>query len=132
MARMTMNSKLLASIVGAAFISAPNVVLAAAGQAEPWQMNLQDPVTPVAEFINVFTNYLHIGMFLISGFVLSLLIYVMVKFNAKANPVPSKTTHHVGLEVAWTLIPVLILVVIAIPSFRLLYLQRLELDLSIS
>jgi cytochrome c oxidase subunit II len=121
---MTMNSKLLASIVGAAFISAPNVVLAAAGQAEPWQMNLQDPVTPVAEFINVFTNYLHIGMFLISGFVLSLLIYVMVKFNAKANPVPSKTTHHVGLEVAWTLIPVLILVVIAIPSFRLLYLQR--------
>jgi cytochrome c oxidase subunit II len=53
-----------------------------------------------------------------------LLVYVMVKFNAKANPVPSKTTHNVGLEVAWTLIPVLILVVIAIPSFRLLYLQR--------
>jgi cytochrome c oxidase subunit 2 len=48
----------------------------------------------------------------------------MVKFNAKANPVPSKTTHHAGLEVAWTVIPVLILVIIAIPSFRLLYLQR--------
>ncbi len=121
---MTMNSKLLTSILAAAFACAPGLALAAAGQAEPWQMNLQDPVTPVAEYIHVFINYLHIGMFLISAFVLGLLIYVMVKFNAKANPVPSKTTHHVGLEIAWTVIPVLILVIIAIPSFRLLYLQR--------
>jgi cytochrome c oxidase subunit II len=121
---MTKNSKLLAGAIAAAVAFVPSFALAAAGQAVPWQMNLQDPVTPVAEYINVFIDYLHIGMFLISGFVLALLIYVMVKFNAKANPVPSKTTHHVGLEVAWTLIPVLILVVIAIPSFRLLYLQR--------
>jgi cytochrome c oxidase subunit II len=124
MARMTMNSKLLAGVFAAAVIAAPSLALAAAGQAEPWQMTLQDPVTPVAEYINTFIFWLHWGMFAICAFVLGLLIYVMVKFNAKANPVPSKTTHNVGLEVAWTLIPVLILVVIAIPSFRLLYLQR--------
>jgi cytochrome c oxidase subunit II len=124
MAKMTMTSKLLAGIAAAALLIAPDFALAAAGQAVPWQMNLQDPVTPVAEFIRWFIDYLHIGMFIISAFVAGLLIYVMVKFNAKANPVPSKTTHHVGLEVAWTLIPVLILVTIAIPSFRLLYLQR--------
>jgi cytochrome c oxidase subunit II len=120
---MTVRSKLLATFT-AALVLTPVAAFAAAGVAEPWQMNLQDPVTPVAEYINVFTNYLHIGMFAISAFVLGLLLYVMVKFNAKANPVPSKTTHHVGLEVAWTLVPVLILVAIAIPSFRLLYLQR--------
>ena len=111
-----MTATAMALMSGAAF--------AAAGQAEPWQMNLQDPVTPVAEYINWFANALHIGMTIITLFVLGLLVTVMVKFNAKANPVPSKTTHHVGLEVAWTLIPVLILVIIAIPSFRLLYLER--------
>lgn len=124
MARMTMKSKLLAGAFATALAATPSMAVAAAGQAEPWQMNLQDPVTPVAEYINTFMNALHIGMFAISAVVLALLLYVMVKFNAKANPVPSKTTHHVGLEVAWTLIPVLILVIIAIPSFRLLYLQR--------
>jgi cytochrome c oxidase subunit II len=124
MATMTMKSKLLAGIFAAAVVFAPRLVLAAAGQAEPWQMGLQDPVTPVAEFITVFVKYLHIAMFAVSAFVAGLLIYVMVKFNAKANPVPSKTTHHVGLEVAWTIVPILILVIIAIPSFRLLYLER--------
>jgi cytochrome c oxidase subunit II len=121
---MTMKSKLLAGAIAAASAATPSLAVAAAGQAEPWQMNLQDPVTPVAEYINTFMNALHVGMFGISAVVLCLLLYVMLKFNAKANPVPSKTTHHVGLEVAWTLIPVLILVIIAIPSFRLLYLQR--------
>ncbi len=117
------NRMMAATLVGALALAAP-AAWAAAGQPVPWQMNLQDPVTPVAEFIDWFIDYLHIGMFLISGFVLALLIYVMVKFNAKANPVPSKTTHHVGIEIAWTVIPILILVAIAIPSFRLLYLQR--------
>jgi cytochrome c oxidase subunit II len=107
-----------------ATVAAPSLAFAEAGKAVPWQLNLQDPVTPVAEFINEFSNYLHIGMTLIVLFVAALLLYVMVKFSAKANPVPSKTTHHVGLEVAWTIIPVLILVGIAIPSMRLLYLER--------
>jgi cytochrome c oxidase subunit II len=118
------NKMLTAAVVGGLAAALPAFAWAAAGQPEPWQMNLQDPVTPVAEFITTFHNYLTVVITLITLFVLGLLIYVMVKFNAKANPVPSKTTHHVGLEIAWTVIPVLILVAIAIPSFRLLYLER--------
>jgi cytochrome c oxidase subunit 2 len=60
---------------------------------------------------------------LICLFVLALLVFVVWKFNEKANPTPSKTTHHAGLEVAWTILPVMILVVIAMPSFRLLTMQ---------
>jgi cytochrome c oxidase subunit II len=123
-ATMTFVQRLGAGLLAAAVSLAPSLALAAAGQAEPWQLGLQDPVTPVAEYINWFHNYLLVIITVITLFVLALLIYVMVRFNAKANPVPSKTTHHVGLEVAWTLLPVLILVAIAIPSFRLLYLQR--------
>lgn len=90
------------------------------GLAKPWQLGLQDAATPVAEFIHSFHHGLLITITVITLFVLALLVIIVAKFNAKANPVPSKTTHHVGLEIAWTLIPVLILVVIAIPSFRLL------------
>jgi cytochrome c oxidase subunit II len=119
-----MNSTTKSLLIAAALVLLPSLAFAAAGQPEPWQRNLQDPVTPVAEFINVFMNWLHVGMALITLFVLGLLIYVMVKFNAKANPVPSTTTHNTMIEVVWTVVPVLILLVIAIPSFRLLYLQR--------
>src|SRR5262245_56345673 len=94
----------------------------AEGHAVPWQMGLQPGVTPVAEYIHWFHNYLLLPV--ITVFVLGLLIYVMVKFNAKANPIPSKTTHNTLVEVLWTVIPIIILVVIAIPSFRLLYFQR--------
>ncbi len=97
---------------------------AAAGQPEPWQLGLQDMVTPVGEYIAWFHNFLLITITAITLFVLGLLIYVMVKFNAKANPVPTKTTHNALVEVIWTVVPVLILVIIAIPSLRLLYLQR--------
>jgi cytochrome c oxidase subunit II len=97
---------------------------AATGHAEPWQYGLQEYVTPVGHYINWLHNWLLVLITAIAAFVLALLVYVMVKFNAKANPVPSKTTHHVGLEVAWTVIPVLILVAVVIPSMRLLYLQR--------
>lgn len=108
-----------------ALATAPALAQAAAGQAEPWQMGLQDSVTPVSDYIHWFHNLILMPIIVIIAlFVLALLIVVMVKFNAKANPVPSQTTHHVGLEVAWTVIPVLILVIIAIPSLRLLYLQR--------
>ena len=70
-----------------------------------------------------FHNFLFVLITVITLFVLGLLVAVVVKFNAKANPVPSKTTHNTLIEVAWTLIPVLILVGIAVPSFRLLFLQ---------
>ena len=107
------------TLVGASSAEAAN------GHADPWQMGLQEAVTPVAEGIHWFHNGLLMPIItVITLFVLALLIYVMVKFNAKANPVPSKTTHNTLIEVLWTVIPILILVVVAIPSFRLLYLQR--------
>lgn len=119
-----LNSAMLRLMGFAAFLASPTVAFAKAGMAEPWQMGLQDAATPVAEFIHTFHNWLLAIITIITLFVLGLLITVMVRFNEKANPVPSKTTHHVGLEIAWTLIPVLILVGIAIPSLKLLYLER--------
>ena len=86
-----------------------------------WQLNLQTPASPVMEKMVDFHNLLLWIITLISVFVLGLLIYVAVKFNSRANPVPSKTTHNTLLEVIWTGIPVLILAVIAIPSYRLLF-----------
>nr|WP_244595432.1 cytochrome c oxidase subunit II [Bosea lathyri] len=89
----------------------------------PWQLNLQGAATEVSEYIHWFHDWLNVIIFAITIFVLGLLLYVAWRFNEKSNPVPSKTTHNALLEVAWTVIPVLILVVIAIPSFRLLKLQ---------
>ncbi len=94
-----------------------------AAEPEPWKFGLQEAVTPVMEDIAWFHNILFWLITIITLFVLVLLVAVIVKFNAKANPVPSKTTHNTLIEVAWTLIPVLILVGISIPSFRLLFLQ---------
>jgi cytochrome c oxidase subunit II len=121
---MKITSAILATLSGCAVLMMGPAAFAAAGHAEPWQMGLQDPVTPVAEYIVWFHNYLLVIITAITLFVMGLMLYVMVKFNAKANPVPSKTTHNAILEVAWTVIPIIILVAIAIPSFRLLYLQR--------
>ncbi len=74
--------------------------------------------------IDAFHNELLIIITLITVFVLALLVYVMWRFNAKRNPVPSKTTHNTLLEVLWTAVPVLILVAIAVPSFKLLYFEN--------
>ena len=91
------------------------------GRAVPGQIGLQPAVTPIAEEMHFFHDSVLLPIIIvISLFVLALLIYVMVRFNEKTNPVPSRTTHHALLEVAWTIVPVLILVVIAVPSFRLL------------
>ena len=76
------------------------------------------------EAVRDFYDLLFVIIVAIAAFVLALLVYVMVRFNAKRNPVPSKTSHNTFLEMAWTAIPVVILVVIAIPSFRLLYFQK--------
>ena len=95
------------------------------GYAKPWQIGLQEAASPSMEGIHWFHNGLLLPIITgITLFVLGLMIYVVVKFNARANPVPSRTTHNTTVEVLWTVIPILILVVIAIPSFRLLYLQR--------
>ena len=91
------------------------------GQPAPWEMTLQQAATPIMEQITWFHNLLLWTISAITLFVLILLVVVMVKFNAKANPIPSRTTHNTLIEVAWTVVPVLILVAIAIPSFRLLF-----------
>lgn len=95
----------------------------AIGQPEPGQINLSKPATEVMQKITEFHDLVNVIIIAIALFVLALMIFVMVRFNEKANPTPSKTTHHVGLEVAWTVLPIAILLVIAIPSFKLLYLQ---------
>src|SRR3569833_1199261 len=93
------------------------------GQPAPWEYRLQEAASPVMENITWFHGLLLTIITVITLFVLALLIAVVVKFNARANPTPSRTTHNTLLEVAWTLIPVLILVTIAVPSFRLLFLE---------
>lgn len=98
-------------------------VMAGVGQPSDRQMGLQDPVTEVAAEISRFHDVVNTIIIAITIFVMILLVIVMVRFNERANPTPSRTTHHTGLEIAWTVIPILILVVIAIPSFKLLYLQ---------
>ncbi len=91
------------------------------GYAEPGQIGFQQPVTEVARDIEWFHNAILMPIItLISLFVLALLAYVVWKFNDKANPVPTRTTHNTLLEVAWTVIPVMILVIIAAYSFPLL------------
>ncbi len=118
--------KLFASltVLGTALSAAPSAIAAGLGQPVDWQMNLQQSASPVMTFITDFHNGLLILITIICLFVLGLLIWVCVKYNAKANPVPSRTTHNTLVEVVWTVVPILILIGIAIPSFRLLYFQR--------
>jgi cytochrome c oxidase subunit 2 len=100
-----------------------DVAWAGTGQPSPWQLGFQGSVTPVMDYIHWFHDWLLVIITLITLFVLGLLVAVVVKFNARANPTPSRTTHNTFLEVAWTLVPVIILVVIAVPSFKLLFMQ---------
>jgi cytochrome c oxidase subunit 2 len=113
----------LAIVFGAVAVS--QAAFAELGQPAPWEYKLQESGSPIMDHIEWFHNWLLVIISVITLFVLALLITVMVKFNARANPVPSRTTHNTLIEVAWTLIPVLILVAIAIPSFRLLF-QELD------
>ena len=102
------------------------LVMAASGTAfgaepMPWQIDFQPAATPVMERIHHFHNLLLIIEALIVLLVMALMAIIIIKFRASANPVPSKTTHNTMLEVIWTVIPILILVVIAVPSMRLLF-----------
>jgi cytochrome c oxidase subunit 2 len=110
--------------IGAAFAASPAVVLAqdnAYHHSRPGEVGFQESVTPIMDSIVTF----HDGVLLwttgaIVVFVLILLVVVMVRFNAKAHPIPSTNTHNTLIEIAWTVLPILILVVIAIPSFGVL------------
>jgi cytochrome c oxidase subunit 2 len=112
----------IAATVAALFASA-GAALAAMGQPTPWQMDLQDAATPIMAEIAGFHYFLLWVIALISLFVLALLLIIIVRFNARANPTPSRTTHNTPIEVLWTVVPVIILAVIAVPSFRLLFVQ---------
>lgn len=111
------------AVLGATLVSSSAALAAGIGQPEPWQMDLQQPVTEIARDIYNFHHLLNYIIFAISLFVLGLILWCVFRFNEKANPTPSRTTHNTMIEVAWTIIPVLILVAIAIPSFRVLRTQ---------
>ena len=110
-----------AAAVAAAFI--PGAAMAGLGQPSPWQLGFQQSASPIMDQIHWFHDFLLVIITLITLFVLALLLIVIFKFNARANPVPSKTTHNTLIEVIWTVVPVIILISIAVPSFRLLFAQ---------
>ena len=91
------------------------------GLPKPYQLGLQDPVSPVAVRITEFHDFLLWIIFAISIFVLLLLVYVCIRYRASANPNPSRTSHNTMIEILWTAVPVIILAVIAVPSFKHLY-----------
>jgi cytochrome c oxidase subunit 2 len=121
MSKGQMGRRLLGLAVAGVALVTGGAASAELGQPAPWEYKLQEAASPVMEGIIWFHNWLLIIITVITLFVLALLVAVVMKFNAKANPVPSRTTHNTLIEVAWTLIPVLILVGIAVPSFRLLF-----------
>jgi len=93
----------------------------AVGAPRPWEMNLQPAFGPLKEQQIWLHNLVLVIITLITLFVAGLLVWVMWRYNARRNPVPTRTAHNTVLEIAWTVIPVLILVIMAIPSFRLVY-----------
>ena len=108
-------------LLALAMLLAGSVFAAHAAQPVPWEMNLQPPASPTVDRMHSFHDLLLVIITAITLFVLGLLIYTCWRFSEKRNPTPSRRSHHTILEIAWTAVPVLILVIIAIPSFRLLY-----------
>src|SRR5690242_12804517 len=111
-----------ALISGILLVSA-GAAWAGLGQPTPWQMDLQESASPVMVDVANFHFFLLWVIAAISAFVLALLLICIVRFSARANPTPSRTTHNTPIEILWTIIPVVILAVIAVPSFRLLFVQ---------
>lgn len=121
MSVLTRFQLILGALCAAAFSATAH---AGTGEPSPWQMGLQGAATPIMERMENFHFGLLVVITAIVLFVLALLIWVMVRYNRKANPNPSRTSHNTLVEVVWTVVPMLILVGIAIPSFRILYDQR--------
>jgi cytochrome c oxidase subunit II len=115
----------IATAVVTAALAAPFAAFAAMAdvvdEPRPWQMGFQPAASPVREHIDALNDELLVIITLISVFVLGLLLYTIIRFNVKVHPVPSKRTHAPLLEVLWTTVPILILVVIAVPSFKLMF-----------
>jgi cytochrome c oxidase subunit 2 len=121
MSKGQIGRRLLGLAVAGVALATCGTAMAELGQPAPWEYKFQEAATPVMDSIIWFHNMLLWIITIITLFVLSLLVTVVIKFNARSHPVPSRTTHNTLIEVAWTLIPVLILVTIAVPSFRLLF-----------
>jgi len=111
------------SAAGLWFGAGSSVALAEINGPKPWQMGFQDAATKVMEEISWFNDFTLVIVTLIALFVLGLIAACIIKFRASANPEPNRVTHNTLLEVAWTVIPIFILVIIAVPSFKLLYAQ---------
>jgi cytochrome c oxidase subunit II len=120
---MRLIRKAAPALVFVAALAAGGIAFAALGQPSPWQMGFQQSAAPTMDDIIWFHDFVLWIIAGITAFVLILLVLVMLKFNARANPTPSRTTHNTLIEVIWTVVPVLILVSIAVPSFRLLFYQ---------
>jgi cytochrome c oxidase subunit 2 len=110
-------------VTAGTLLASAGAALAGLGQPTPWQIGLQQAASPVMQDITSFHNFLLWVIGAISLFVLALLLIIIVRFNARANPTPSRTTHNTLLEIIWTIAPVIILALIAVPSFRLLFVQ---------
>ncbi len=121
LSRRQILGRALAQLTLALAITAAIAAVAWAAEPKPWQLGMQPPATPVKDRLSAFHDELLVIIFLITAFVMALLLYVIVRFNHKRNPVPSRTSHNTVIELLWTVIPVLILVTIAIPSFKLMY-----------
>ena len=120
------NSKLIYCISGLIDFNFSISNSASASEPKPWQMDLQPPAGIIAEKATDLHNFLLVVITLISVFVLGLLIYVCIKYREQPGVKPSKTSHNTIIEIIWTVVPVLILVVIAVPSFKLLYLTEAD------
>jgi cytochrome c oxidase subunit 2 len=121
---MLVLKRLIAFLVtGVTVIGAGGVAWAGLGQPSPWELGLQQSASPVMDDVVWFHSFLLWLIAAIAVFVLVLLAIVVLRFNARANPTPSRTTHNTAIEIIWTVVPVLILVTVAVPSFRLLFYQ---------
>jgi cytochrome c oxidase subunit II len=112
-----------AAVAALAVLLPHDAAFAGLGQPTPWQLGLQESATPVMDDVVWLHDFVLWIVTAIVIFVMALLLIIIVKFNARANPTPTRTTHNTLIEVAWTVIPVVILVVIALPSFRILFYQ---------
>jgi len=106
-----------------AVLAGGEAALAGLGQPSPWELGFQQSASPVMDGIVSFHDFLLYIITAITVFVLVLLLIIIVRFNARANPVPSKTTHNTFIEIIWTVVPVVILLFIFVPSIRLLFTQ---------
>jgi cytochrome c oxidase subunit II len=112
-----------AAVAVGALLASAGAALAGLGQPVPWQMGFQQSASPIMDDVSWFSDFLLWVISAITLFVLVLLAIIILRFNARANPAPSRTTHNTPLEIIWTIVPVIILVTIAVPSFRLLFVQ---------